>query len=128
MKNKIVLIKSLFQFWSYIDGNSDGSLSWKELYNFDMNYDQNKFSSCYRNLKRVEKDQKLILNSRRKAHDNIQRPSGKTRTKVAVEDQKQKKKIGKDPHVRGIDKSVKSRGDFKAVKGADEGKHKHDEF
>ena len=77
-----MMIIFLLQFWEYIDKNDDGSLSWQELYGFDMNYEKNKFYRCYKKYWHHEKDNVII--PRDKADDTFER-------EVKVESKKKKK-------------------------------------
>ena len=66
-----MMIIFLLQFWEYIDKNDDGSLSWQELYGFDMNYEKNKFYRCYKKYWQHEKDNVII--PRDKSDDTFER-------------------------------------------------------
>ena len=104
-----------------------------------MNYNQNKFHGCYRNLKRVRKDQRLVFNSsREKAYDTIKSERlkavpGKERTEDDFTDRK--KKMDKELADRGAGKIVKDDKESVSVKtdkdrkdNDKEGKPRHEEF
>ena len=130
-----------FQFWSSIDGNSDGTLSWPELYSFDMNYIQNRFHGCYRNLQKQKTSHRLVFKS---WSGTIRERVMRERRKAAAA--KEKLKTIDDLHNRQKQMDIKlgDRGagkmdkDFKESSTAEEdkkrkeedkaGKHRHEEF
>ena len=79
-----------FQFWQYLDQNNDGSLSWQELYNFDMNYKINKFYECYMKHQREETEWKeaVIMMTR----DNFEDSSKTENVKISTTKTKKKDK------------------------------------